>query len=74
MFLSNIDCLIASTTTPVEIGFQQTQYTVLENVENQFVCVEIQSGEVAGRDIELYHTVENSGMDMSYMFTQQCLD
>ena len=56
-------CLIASITTPVAIGFLQTQYTVLENVDNQFVCVEVQSGDIAGRDIEVYHIVEDSGMD-----------
>ena len=50
-----------SDTTPITIGFQQAEYTVVEGVDSQFVCVEVQSGDAAGRDITLYHVVEDSG-------------
>ena len=48
-------------TTPVTIGLQESQYSVTESEDYQFVCAEVQSGDVAGRDIEIDFVVENSG-------------
>ena len=44
------------------IGLQQSQYTVVETADYQFVCAEVQSGSVAGRDIEIDYTVHDAGM------------
>ena len=48
-------------TTPVTIGLQESQYSVTESEDYQFVCAEVQSGDVAGRDIEIDFVIENSG-------------
>ena len=56
-----IICL-APTVAPVSIGLQQSQYSVLETEDYQFVCAEVQSGDVAGREIEINYIVEDSGM------------
>ena len=53
---------VASTNSPVTIGLQESQYTVSESEEYQFVCAEVQSGDVAGRDIEINYVVEDSGI------------
>ena len=40
---------------------QQSQYTVLQTEDSQFVCAEVLSGDVAGREIEIDYSVEDSG-------------
>ncbi|CAI8052979.1 Extracellular matrix protein 3, partial [Geodia barretti] len=50
----------APTVTPVSIGLQMTEYSVIEPEDYQFVCAEVQSGDVAGRDIEIDFVVEDS--------------
>ena len=40
---------------------------MLETADSQFVCVEVLSGDVAGRDIEIDYTVEDNGKNHSYM-------
>ncbi|CAI8052157.1 hypothetical protein GBAR_LOCUS28549, partial [Geodia barretti] len=47
-------------TTPVTIGLQESQYTVTESEDYQFVCAEVQSGDVAGRDIEIDFVIDDS--------------
>jgi len=47
------------TATPVTIGLQQTVYSVLETDGHQVVCVEIQSGDIAGRTIEFNYSTTN---------------
>ena len=49
-------------TTPVTIGLQESQYTVTESEDYQFVCAEVQSGDVAGRDIEIDFVIDDSGI------------
>ena len=53
---------LAPTVTPVSIGLQMTEYSVIEPENYQFVCAEVQSGDVAGRDIEIDFVVEDSGI------------
>ena len=53
---------LAPTVTPVNIGLQMTEYSVIEPEDYQFVCAEVQSGDVAGRDIEIDFVVEDSGI------------
>ena len=53
---------LAPTVTPVSIGLQMTEYSVIEPENYQFVCAEVQSGDVAGRDIEIDFIVEDSGI------------
>ena len=53
---------LAPTVTPVSIGLQMTEYSVIEPEDYQFVCAEVQSGDVAGRDIEIDFVVEDSGI------------
>jgi len=40
----------------VRIGLKQTAYSVSDSVEYQLVCVEVLSGSVAGREIEISYT------------------
>ena len=53
---------LAPTVTPVSIGLQTTEYSVIEPEDYQFVCAEVQSGDVAGRDIEIDFVVGDSGI------------
>ena len=53
-------------TTPVTIGLQESQYTVTETEDYQFVCAEVRSGDTAGRDIAIDFTVEDSGIVERY--------
>ena len=60
-----ISCILvfpALTVTPVTIGLQLTQYSAVETEDYQFVCATVQSGDVAGRDIEISYVVEDYGM------------
>ena len=54
-------------TTAVTIGLQESEYTATESDTYEFVCAEVQSGDVAGRDIEIDYLVEDSS-------TQHTLD
>ena len=60
--LSCILVFAALTVTPVTIGLQLTQYSVIETEDYQFVCATVQSGDVAGRDFEISYVVEDYGM------------
>ena len=51
------------TATPVRIGLQQTMYSVHETDGYQVVCAEIQSGDIAGRTIEIsYSTTSGTAL------------
>ena len=50
----------AITASPVGIGFQMTEYSVLETEDYGFVCAVVQSGDVAGRELEIDYLVEDS--------------
>ena len=54
--------------TPVSIGLQQTAYSVLESEDYQFVCAEVQSGDVAEREIEIDFVIDNSGNVANILF------
>ena len=52
----------APSAAAVVIGLQESQYTVLfQTSDSQFACVEVLSGDVAGREIILDFSVEDSG-------------
>ena len=52
----------APSTAAVVIGLQESQYTVLfQTSDSQFACVEVLSGDVAGREIMIDFSVEDSG-------------
>ena len=53
---------VAPTVTAVEIGLQQTQFTVSMSEEYQSVCAVVQSGSTSGREIEIRYLVVDSGM------------
>ena len=42
---------------------------MLESQDYQFVCAEVQSGDVAGRDIEIYYVVEDHSMRLLHSFS-----
>ncbi|CAI8052161.1 Adhesion G-protein coupled receptor V1, partial [Geodia barretti] len=51
----------APSTAAVVIGLQESQYTVLfQTSDSQFACVEVLSGDVAGREIMIDFSVEDS--------------
>ena len=51
------------TATLVTIGLQQTMYSVHETDGYQVVCAEIQSGDIAGRTIEIsYSTTSGTAL------------
>ena len=58
----------------MSIGLQQTQYSILDSADYQFLCAEIQSGSVAERDIEIHYTVTDTGMDCSIQGSTKCID
>ena len=58
--------LTAFTTTPVTIGLQQLQYSNQDTADYQFVCAEVMSGSIAGRDITLHYVVSDAGMLKTY--------
>ena len=60
--------LAAFTTTPVTIGIQQLQYSVQDTADYQFVCAEVMSGSIAGRDIILRYVVSDAGMLVTYTY------
>lgn len=53
----------APTVTPVTIGFERTEYSVSDTANYQFVCAEVHSGSVDGRDIKIVYTVIDNGND-----------
>ena len=53
----------APTASPVVIGFESTEYSVSDATNYHFVCAEVHSGSVDGRDIEILYTVTNNGKD-----------
>lgn len=53
----------APTVSPVVIGFESTEYSVSDAANYQFVCAEVHSGSVDGRDIEIAYRVTNNGKD-----------
>lgn len=55
----------AFTVTPVTIGLQETQYSVPDTAEYKFVCAELQSGSIDGRDIDIVYSVRDNGMYLS---------
>ena len=61
MFTQVFFSFTATITTAVTIGLQESQYTVVETEDYQFVCAEVQSGDVSGREIEIDYIVEDSG-------------
>ena len=55
-------CLFtAFSVTPVTIGLQETQYSVPDTADYKFVCAEVQSGSIDGRDIDIVYSVRDDG-------------
>lgn len=52
---------IAFTVTPVTIGLEETQYSVPETADYKFVCAELQSGSIDGRNIDIVYSVKDDG-------------
>ena len=52
---------IATANTAVTIGLQESQYTVSDSDDYQFLCAEVRTGDVDGRDIEIKYIVKDSG-------------
>lgn len=43
------------------IGLEETQYSVPETADYKFVCAELQSGSIDGRNIDIVYSVKDSG-------------
>ena len=54
---------IIDTDTPVTIGLQQGYYSILEGSKLVQVCVQVVSGEIAGRSISIEYTTLNGSAD-----------
>ena len=52
--------IIATSNTAITIGLQESQYTVSDSDDYQFLCAEVRTGDVDGRDIEIKYTVKDS--------------
>ena len=61
------------TATPVRIGVQQTMYSVYETDGYQVVCAEIQSGDIAGRMIEISYSTTSGTALGRWTFHTECI-
>ena len=61
-----IEWYVHTAATSVTIGLQETSYSVYETDEYQVVCVEVRSGDIAGRYIDIEYTTESDTAEGTY--------